>query len=230
MTLSPEPEAPPRRVSLAGALRFAFGAYLDSIVVLFPVNVVWAVVVAAFALLRVGLPVAIVLAPLLAVPTSALMRLAVAAARDGVPSWSMARDELGRLVGRKVGLAAVQLLVTVIALVNVLVGSGVGGLPGILSAIVAGYALVVVTVYAHALWPIVCDPQREAPLGQQLRLAVAVVMLRPLTLGVLSLITVLAVLVSLQLLVPAIFLPSLVLLATAAYVVPFVDGLRPAPE
>ena len=125
-------------------------------------------------------------------------------------------------------LAAIQLLIMGLSLTNVVLGGSIGGLAGTASAIVAGYALIAVSVYALALWPIVCDPAREAPLRGQLRLALALVTLRPLQLLVLALITVLAVIVCIQLIVPLLFLPSLVLIVVAGYVVPVADRLRPA--
>ena len=107
---------------------------------------------------------------------------------------------------------------------------GIGGIPGILSTIVAGYALVASSVYATALWPIVCDPRREGPLREQRRLALAVMLLRPVQIAVLTVITVLAVLVSVQLVAPAVFLPLLVMLAIAGYVVDVADRLRPIED
>jgi hypothetical protein len=221
-------DEPPRRPSLARAIREAFSRYLDEIVLFTVVNLGWALAVAIFAFARIGLPAIVILTPLLALPTAALMRLAVATGRDRTPTWPMAREELGRLAGRKVALAAVQLLIMGLSLTNVVLGGSIGGLAGIASAIVAGYALIAVTVYAVALWPIVCDPAREAPVRDQLRLALALVTFRPLQLVVLAVITALAVVVSIQLIVPLLFLPSLVLIMVAGYVVPVADRLRPA--
>ena len=218
----------PRRPSLARAIRESFSRYLDEIVLFAIVNVGWALAIAAFAFVRIGLPLVVILTPLLALPTAALMRLAVATARDRAPSWPMAREELGRLAGRKVVLASIQLLLLGVSLTNVVLGGNIGGLPGIASAIVSGYALIAVSVYALALWPIVCDPAREAPVRDQLRLALALVTLRPLQLVVLAVITALAVIASIQLIVPLLFLPSLVLIMVAGYVVPVADRLRPA--
>ncbi|HET8778353.1 MAG TPA: hypothetical protein VFN76_11910 [Candidatus Limnocylindria bacterium] len=224
----PEPADQPRRPSLARAIRESFSRYLDDIVLFAIVNVGWALAFGAFAFVRIGLPVVVILTPLLALPTACLMRLAVATARDSMPTWPMAREEFGRLAGRKVALAAVQLLILGLSLTNVVLGGSIGGVAGMASAVVAGYALIAVSVYALALWPIVCDPAREAPVRDQLRLALALVTLRPLQLVVLAVITVLAIIVSIQLIVPLLFLPSLVLIAIAGYVVPVADRLRPA--
>ncbi len=223
-----QPDEPARPPTLARAIRGAFGAYLDEIVLFLAVNLAWVLAIILFALVRAIVPALIVLAPLLALPAAVLMRLAVAAARDRSPTWAMASAELRRLMGRKLLIAAVQLLLMGLGTVNFLLAGAIGGLPGILSALVAGYAVILTAVYATVLWPIVCDPQREAPLVDQLRLALAAMILRPLQAAVLTLLTALAVGASLQLIVPGIFLPSLVLLAIAGYVVPVVDRIRPA--
>jgi hypothetical protein len=191
------------------------------------VNLAWLVVAALLGFLRLVVPILIVLAPLLALPTAVLMRLAVAVARDRSPSWSMATAELGRLAGRKLLLGTAQLLVLALGVVNVLLAGNIGGILGILSAVIAAYAVIATWMYAVALWPIVCDPDREAPLREQLRMALTVVILRPLQIGVLALITALAVIICVQLVAPAVFLPGFVLVVVAGYVVPFVDRLRP---
>ena len=193
-------------------------------------NLAWLVVVALFGFLRLVVPVLIVLAPLLALPTAILMRLAVAVARDRSPSWSMAIAELGRLAGRKLLLGTAQLLVLALGVVNVLLAGNIGGILGVISALIAAYAVIATWMYAVALWPIVCDPDREAPLREQLRMALTVVILRPLQIGVLALITALAVIICVQLIAPAVFLPGFVLVVVAGYVVPFVDRLRPVDD
>lgn len=193
-------------------------------------NLAWLVVVALFGFLRLVVPILIVLAPLLALPTAVLMRLAVAVARDRSPSWSMATAELGRLAGRKLLLGTAQLLVLALGVVNVLLAGNIGGILGIVSAVIAAYAVIATWMYAVALWPIVCDPDREAPLREQLRMALTVVILRPLQIGVLALIAALAVIICVQLIAPAVFLPGFVLVVVAGYVVPFVDRLRPVDD
>ena len=171
-------------------------------------------------------PLLVVLVPLLALPAGVLTRLAVEAARDAAPHRGILGAELGRLAWRKIGLAAVQLLVLGLGVLNVSLAPAIGGPAGLVAGVVAAYALVATSVYAVALWPIVCDPRREGPLAQQLRLALAVTLLRPLQLAVLALLAVLAGIVSAQLVAPALFLPSLVVLAAAAYVVDAADRLR----
>lgn len=220
----PSDGRPPR---LAGALTGAFTTALEWAFPFVTTNAAWVVAVVFLGFLALGAPVAWLLTPLLALPTASLMRLAVAANRLGVPSVRMARDELSRLAARKVVLAAIQLLLIVIGLTNLRLAVDIGGFGGVLSAAVALYAVLGASMLAVALWPVVCDPVRQGPVRAQLRLALAVVVRRPLQVVGLAVVAGLAVLVSVQLIVPALFLPSLVLLAIAGYVVPAADELAP---
>ncbi len=221
------PEQVARRARLTTALAGAFSLTLEWAVPMVAINVAWGIVVAAFLLVLVGFPILALTAPILAIPTSSLMRLAVAAVRAGVPTLRMAREELGRLPGRKLVLGTVQMLLLGVALANVGLAGKIGGVPGLLSGGVAVYAAVVTALLSVAAWPVVCDPRREGPWRDQLRLTIAVALRRPVPLGVLAGIVALAAYVSVQLIVPALFLPAVVLLAVAGYVVPLADEIAP---
>jgi len=215
-----------RPIGLARSIRTAFAAYVDEVVLFLVLNVALVIAVAALGGLVAVVPVALLLAPLLALPTAVLCRLAVAAARGGTPRWPMVGEELLRRAGRKLAIAAAQLVLLGLALLNLSLAGEIGGVPGILSLVVSGYVAIGTSVYALALWPVVCDPRRDASIAQQLRLALAVVVLRPLQLAVLGLLAVLALVASVQLIAPALFLPSIVVLAVADYVVNVADRLR----
>ena len=220
-------EPPIRRARLGTALRGAVSLLLEWAVPLLTANVAWGLVVAAYLLLLVGLPILLLAAPLLALPTACLMRLAVAAVRAGVPTLGMARDELGRLWERKLGLAAVQILVMGVAWANIGLAGQIGGWIGLLSGGVAIYGVIASAILATALWPIVCDPLREGPMRAQLRLAIAASVRRPIRIGLLAAVVGAAAFISVQLLVPAFVLPIAVLLAAAGYVVPLADEILP---
>jgi hypothetical protein len=168
--------------------------------------------------------------PLLVLPTAVLQRLAVVAARGGTPRWAVIGEEVGRRAGRKLLLASLQLLVIALGAGNATLAPEIGGVAGLLSGVVVAYALIAVWLYAVALWPIVCDPRRDGPLREQLRLAASVLLVRPLQVAVLAIIAVLAMVASVQLIAPALILPALVLLAIAAYVVDVGDRLRPLED
>ncbi len=216
-----------RPASVAGAVRRSVTLSLEWAVPFVVTNVAWGMVVGVYLLLLVGFPILALAAPLLAIPTSALMRLAVVAVRSGVPTLAVAWGEIWRLPQRKVGVAFVQLLLLGVAVANLDLSVRIGGALGVLSAGVALYAGVATAMLSIAVWPIVCDPARDGPLREQLRLALSVVVRRPPQLLVLALLTALAVYVSTQLLVPALVRPAVVMLAVAGYVVPAADAIRP---
>jgi hypothetical protein len=174
-------------------------------------------------------PAAIVLAPLLALPGSAILRLASIALADGVPTLGAAWTEARRRAGRKLLVAAVQLLVTGLGILNLLIAAGLGGLAGALSGIAVAYGMLAVWGVATPVWPLLSDPRRDAPLGRQLRLAVAVLLARPLGILVLLGLAVGSAILSIQLFFPALVLPSFVLLTVAAYVGDVLDRLDPLP-
>ena len=215
---------PPR---LGAALFAALSLALEHAFVLVAATLVWGLIAAAYLFLLIGLPALILVIPLFALPTASLTRLAIVAVRAGVPTLAMAREELGRLAPRKLALAAVQVLVIGISLTNIRLAGEIGGLPGLLSAGVAMYAVVGTGTYAMAVWPIVCDPLRAGPLREQLRLALAVTARRPLQLGLLAVIAGLAAAASIQVLILGLFVPIVVLLAIAGYVVPAADQIVP---
>jgi hypothetical protein len=215
------------RPRLGAAILGSFGLALEHAFPLVAVNLAWGVIVAGYLFAAVGVPVLLLALPVLALPTAAMTRLAVSAVRSGIPTLPMARDELGRLPLRKLAIAAVQLLVLGISVSNVGLAGGIGGVLGAMAAGVAVYALIVTGVFAMALWPIVCDPLRAGPLREQLRLALAVSLRRPVQLGVLALMAGLAAAASLQWPILGLFLPSVVLLAVAGYVVPSADEIAP---
>jgi len=204
--------------------------YLAELAMFGVANAAWAVVVVAAVALWRLVPVLVVLAPVLALPTSALMRLAVVTVRNDAPGWRHVRDELGRLVGRKLLLATVQILLSLMGIANLGLGIATGGVVGAITGLVAFYVLLVVSLYALALWPIVVDPVQEAPLRAQLRVATALILTRTVRLVVLLVLTTLAAIVTVQLIVPALFLPSVVMLAIAAYVVPQVELMQLRPR
>jgi hypothetical protein len=221
----PQATLPPPR--LRTAVVSALSLVVEHAFALLAANLIWALLVAGYVFLLVGVPGLILVVPLLALPTASLTRLAVAAVRAGVPTLAMARDELGRLVLRKLGLAVAQIAVMAISLANLRLVAEIGGVPGLLSGGVALYATIVTVLYGMALWPIVCDPMRAGPVRGQLRLALAVTLRRPLQLALLGLFAGLAAVASVEVLAVALFLPSVVALAIIGYVVPAADEIVP---
>lgn len=222
----PEPEPPDAApLTLRRAIRVGLVGYAEDALLFLVLNLGLLLATVAFVVVWTFAPVLVVLAPLLALPGAVLMRLAVAAARDEVASWALAREEMFRRPGRKVAIAAVQLVLTAVAALNVLVAPSFGGMLGAVVAAAGAYGAIMVTAFAVALWPLVCDPRREEPLASQLRLAAALVLLHPVQVaGLLALIAASAAL-SVLFVAPAVMLPSVMALIVAAYVVPAADAV-----
>lgn len=208
-------------------MRRAVRAFVDEPVALIAGELGLLAAIVLVALAWALVPAAVILAPLVALPGSALMRLATVAVEDGVPTWRTALAEARRRMGRKLLVAGVQSVITLLGVINILLSGSIGGLVGGVSAAIAGYVLLVVWTLSLALWPILSDPRRDLPLGRQLRLAVAIVLTRPLGLLVLLALAVGSAIVCMQLIAPSIVLPALVFLTLAAYVGPLVERLRP---
>lgn len=208
-------------------MRRAVRAFVDEPVALIAGELGLLAAIVLVALAWALVPAAVILAPLVALPGSALMRLATVAVEDGVPTWRTALAEARRRMGRKLLVAGVQSVITLLGVINILLSGSIGGLVGGVSAAIAGYVLLAVWTVSLALWPILSDPRRDLPLGRQLRLAVAIVLTRPLGLLVLLALAVGSAIVCMQLIAPSIVLPALVFLTLAAYVGPLVERLRP---
>lgn len=222
------PDATSRRRGILGAIRVALAGYFDGFVLFSVLNVAVVLTALAVASAFAIVPAVIVLLPLAALPASALTAAAVEVARGRPPAWSVAAGELRRNLVRKLALATVQLAITGLGLLNLSMAAAVGGVAGVVIAGVGGYGLVVTWAYAVALWPIVADPHRDGPLRPQLRLALVVVVARPLGVAALVAVVAAAVTACALLIVPMIVLPALVILLCAAYVVPVADAFSPA--
>lgn len=222
--LDPRDAPPP---TLRRAVRIGLVGYAEEALLFLALNFVLLLTAIALAVAWTFVPALVVVAPLLALPAAVLMRLAVAVARDEAASWALARDELLRRAARKVAVATVQLLLTALAALNVLLAPSFGGLLGAVVAAAAAYGGIMVTAYAIALWPLVCDPRRDGSLASQLRLAAAIVLLRPLQVAALLAMIVASVALSLMFVAPAVLLPSVMALIVAAYVVPVADVMSP---
>lgn len=219
--------AEPLRPGVLPAARSAARGFLESFALFAVLNLLFVLaallVAAAFTLFRP----AILLGPLIALPASALMRAAVEVARGDVPGWSNALAELPRRAGRKLLVASAQLLVAAVSGLNLAVAASIGGIPALVGAGIGAAGLIVSSALGIALWPIVCDPRRDGPLRRQLRLALGVVVLRPIQVLVLLAFAALAVTACLFFIVPLVLLPALVMLLIGAFVVPSADAIEP---
>ena len=177
------PEGP----SIGGAIRLAAqDGYYHSWRLL-PANVVWAVVAIMIAGLTLFAPPAILLLPLLALPTAGIFRVTTRITRgesvsfwDAVDAWRM---DLGPTL-----VAGSALLGTVVVLgSNVLSGLTSDSPLGWGLATFAGWGLLATWLFAWTLWPILVDPaRRDRPAVERARLAGLLVIAHPGRVGMLG--------------------------------------------
>ena len=134
------------------------------------------VLVVALAGSSLGWVLAVVLVPLAA----GCMALATTLVRDH-------HTDLGeyaaviRRPGQVLVLGAFQLGAGLVLVVDLLVGAAVGSVPGGIMLLSSLFGLVILWAYSIAAWPIVLDPwRRDEPIGARLRLALVLLVRRPI--------------------------------------------------
>ena len=179
--------AGPATLSLGGSARAALSDLYFHSWRLVPANVVWSVVTIAILVALVVSPLAVVLVPVLALPTAGIFRMTARIARgeavsfwDAIAAWrteTMAELALGAGL---FGAAAVFG-------VNVASGIVLGSMVGWAFATLAFWGLVATGLMAWVAWPLLADPRRAAwPARRRLQLAGLLVLAHPVRLAVLG--------------------------------------------
>jgi hypothetical protein len=215
--------------SLAVAARRSVGGFVESIHLFVAWNLVLLVAVALTIGVLVVTPLGMLLVPFLAPFACGLLRLAVVTARGEHVTMRSAVTGVTHRWRAKVTIGAAQCGLLLLAVVNLLVAPSMGGLPGAISTAMSVYLVVGVLAYAVALWPLLCDPRRDGRSPRSLaRLALVILFRRPLQLGLLTVMLGLAALLIRDLIAPAFFLPGVVSILLAGYVIAAADELDPA--
>jgi hypothetical protein len=218
------PPTPP----FGGVVRAAISDFYFNSWRLVPANFAWTLTLVALILAALSWPPAVLLLPLLALPTAGIARMAALAARGEAVAFAdfgggIARTWRGALAAGYTGMALIVVFGT-----NLVVGMGLGGPAGWLFSAMAGYAAIGTAMVLVALWPILADPRREGwSLGRRLRLALLVNLARPGRMAGLTL--VLAVLLAASTALFAVLVTAGVafaILIATRYVLPIADALE----
>lgn len=221
-----EPGLPPAP-RLGSAVRTAATDFYFNSWRLVPANLLWGAAVVALFVATALLPLAALLAPLLALPTAWIFRMAALIGRDepasfwdGLAAWRSAVPVL--LLGVAItGCGAVFFA-------NIATGIVSGTLLGWAIATLAFWGLVVEWLLVWTAWPLLFDPTREGrPVRERLRLAALLVLAHPRRIGGLGLVL-LAVLALSAVAFIALLTVSLAFAAIVAarYVLPAADRLE----
>jgi hypothetical protein len=220
------PDEPPA-ASLAGALRTGVLKLFEEIAPLLVANVAWAMLCGAIVYVIGLAPIGLVLLPLVAPLTSGLTRPSVLAARDRVVPMGSFVEGVRHRLGAQLGLGALFGLVLLVSVVNLLLAPSLGGFVGLVSMILSLYVAASTVAYGLVFWTLLADPQRaDMPVRRVGRLALAIVLTKPLQVLFLLILTVLCIGVMATFVVPVLFLPAFILLTVAGYVVPAADRIQ----
>lgn len=152
-------------------------------------NLLWTGVALVVAAAVMAAPPAVVLLPLLAVPTAGVFRTAGRVVREtGWVSIDDALDAWRADVPRTLVIGAAFVVGWTIFALNVAIGTGLGSVLGLSIAIASVWALIGSWLLFWTLWPLLTDPSRiERPARRQLRLAALLVIADPIRIAVLGL-------------------------------------------
>lgn len=196
---------------------------------LFVGNLLWGVVLLATLWFGMAVPALLLIGGMTLVPISiGLMRMATSVVREGHTVMSDFGAAFRPRAWRHVALGLGQLMLLIVAGVDMLIGVQLGGLLGTFLAVSAIYMLFAVWGLGVICWPILLDPLREEePIRRNLGLGVAVALTGPVRLtGValllIAFLAVSTVLAALLLTVAVAF----VFLFAAHYVLPAADRLE----
>jgi hypothetical protein len=195
-------------------------------------NLIWGLTLIWLLLVLLGAPaLAVVLAPLLALPTAACYRLAGTIVRGGPVSGGDALRMTRSAAIRALGVGVASVIIGGVLLVNLLSGLvGSGGPVGWAIGTAALWGLLAGWVILLHLWPVLADPARaDRRLRDLLRLAVTVALARPGRALVLVLASTLIVVVS-TILFAALATLAVVFVACLGcrWVLPSADALEPS--
>lgn len=218
----------PPAPQLGGAIREAgLDLYYNSIR-LVVANIAWAVGLVAVGFVATrslpGLALLVLLIPL----SAGLLSMATELVRNGHVVLSDFGDGMRRRFLPHLGVGIAQLLLVAVAVVDLLIGLQLAGLPGLVLVVVAIYSLAAIWTVAVATWPILLDPLRaDDPVRANLRLGALLTLAHPVRL------TLLAAIVGITLAVSAVLVAALVTIAgaftalvAARYVLPAADRLE----
>ena len=195
---------------------------------LVPANLVWALVAVALGSLIAASRVALILLPVLAIPTAGVFRVAAGIVRGEPAAFGDAFGAWRTGAMQSVALGAALLVAVEVPAVNIVAALASGSPLGLASATLAGWMLLAVWAYAWVVWPLLADPRRaDQSVRYRLRLAGLLLLAHPVRLAILAAALALFLAVSAITVVPLVTVSvSLAALAAGRAVLPASDALE----
>jgi hypothetical protein len=222
-----QPSALPMPPSLRGSVRSAAADFLAHSWRLVVLNLAWGAALLALLVATAVTPLAWLLAPLLALPTVGVYRLAALVVRDEPVSIGAGFAAWGHHGGRALLVGAGLLGAGVVFGTNLVTGLEARGILGWSLATFAAWGLAATGVLAAITWPLLADPRRDGMrLRDILRLAVLLGLAHPLRFGALAAVLLALLVVSaLAVVVVLTVAVGLAALVDCRYVLPAADRL-----
>ena len=220
------PDALPGSPRLGGAIRAALSDFYFNSLRMVGANLVWSAVLGLIYLVSLAWPFgALVLLPVLALPTAGIFRLACQIVRGEMSTFADALLGWTRFGARALVLGAIVVLGAAVLGFNLAAGLDLGSFVGWTLATLSFWGLAVGATVVVVAWPLVVDPRREDQrLAAGLRLAGLLVLAFPLRFGAMTLIVGLFLIAStIAFAALAMLSVSLAALVTARYVLPAGD-------
>jgi hypothetical protein len=219
----------PAAPTLRGALRAAAVDFYYNSWRLVPANILWGLgLIALYLVYLVWPPGALLLSPLLAVPTAGLYRLAALIVRGESVSFWDGLDAWRRYLVPALVMGISLLVAGTIFSVNVIGGLTAEDPVGWGFATFAGWGFVILGLLAVTTWPLLVDPQRAGwGTRRSLRLAAYLVVAHPLRLAGLAVVTAVLLLLSTVAFAALVTIAlALAALLGSQYVLPSADRLE----
>jgi hypothetical protein len=170
-----------------GSVRVASTDFLEHSWRLVAANLTWGAALLVLLMAAAVTPLAWLLAPLLALPTVGVYRIAALIVRGEPVSVAGGFRAWTRFGGRALFVGALLLGAGAILATNLVTGLEARGLLGWSLATFAGWGLVATGVAAAIVWPLLVDPARSgSSLGDILRLTALLALAHPFRFGCLA--------------------------------------------
>ena len=191
-------------------------------------NVAWGigVVAAVFSLTRspLGWLLLVVMIPL----SIGLMGMATALVRERSVVLSDFTGAIRARFWKLLALGVAQLAVIAVAVFDLALGLQIGGVFGLILALLSFYTTLAIWLLAVTIWPVVTDPERRSePVRSGVRLGALLVLAHPIRIGLLALaLAIVAVAASILAAAILTFAAAYISLVAAHFVLPAADRLE----
>ena len=216
-----------RRVTVWASVRAAVSSTTEAFGRYLLVNLLWLLVAAATAVAGSLFPPAYAVGVALVPVSCGLLGMVGHTVRKDFPNRRHFREGAARRPLAHLGLGAVQAALLAAAVVNLGVGMGGASLLSALITVIAAYIGLLTVMFGVTAWPLLMDPDRGGKSFRAvLRMAVALVLARPVRTAVVAVIEMVFLFAVAQTPLLGLLLPSFGALVAAYFVLPAADVLE----